>query len=310
MPDVTPVTEDERLAALKAVHDTVLRPVTAEFIRTIRSTEVATPFTGEGLIGLLTFPNSGTSWFMRITAWASGICNHTMYEKEVAKGKIVASRGAVLSPASNVRSPRSGDPSFVKSHVGFYGTADDIVHDLSDFEHYSRLWRRSLPPNCDRHVRLVRDPLDNLRARYHHYLKANPGVDPGDLVDFRTYFRGDLRRYLQWHAYCDDLATGVPVMTVRYEEILDPVTSAAAFGRAMRFAGHDIEDAAIAAVVATDPPKYVADPGVPVHLRHFDEEDIRWIAARIGEWTDLLNAIRRPGPVMHIRRLLRRRRSG
>jgi hypothetical protein len=297
---------DARLADLRAIHAEVFAPGADAFYATLRSNETVAPFDGEGLVGLLTFPNSGTSWFLRLSSRASGICNHTCYAKEVKNAPDRASRGAYAALHPGLRLPRLGEPSFVKSHVRFYGPVNNTIADVRDFDRFLRSWRSALPPNCDRHVRLVRDPLDNLRARYHHHLKTNTGAASADPAAFRLFFRADLRRYLHWHAFCDALASTTPVMTIRYETMLDPVTGVEAVGRAMRFAGHRTGDAEIRAIFDADPPKYVTDTGGPVHLRHFSEEDIRWAAAEMRDWLDVLRDIRSDGNrlVAQLRRLV------
>lgn len=289
--------EESRLAGLRQVYDEALAPVVEGFYATIRNNEEVAPFTGEGLVGLLTFPNSGTSWFLRLTARASGLYNHTSYEKESIKAKGEPSRGAFSLRTTAARFPEPGEPSFIKSHVHYYGQQRVVIDSARSLQRVAEIWHGALPPNCDRYLRLVRNPLDNLRARYHLHLKdmkrSEIEVDPEDRELFRAFFRPDLRRYLQWHAYCDTLAATMPVMRLHYEKFLDPATAVEAIGRAMRFAGYRIDAAAIEKTLAIDPPKYVADPGVPLHLRHFDETDIRWAAAEIAEWVSIYAEIRK-----------------
>jgi hypothetical protein len=281
---------------VREVHDTVLAPVVDAFFATIRSVETAPPFSGEGLVGLLTFPNSGTSWFLRLTARVSGIANHTCYEREARTVKGSPNRGVLSLLVPGQRLPGPGEPSFVKSHVRYYGPVDDVVENARDLAALARRWRNALPPGCDRHVRLVRNPLDNLRARYHLHLEQHADADPATVADFRTFFHADLRRYLQWHAYCDELAATMPVMTVRYEEMLDPARTGEVVGRAMRFAGYRVGEAEIRALASVDPAKYSVTSGVPVHLEHFDEDDIRWVAEEMRAWLNLLADIRRLPP--------------
>lgn len=291
MPEDVRASEETRLTEMREVYNSVLAPVVEEFYATIRANDAVGPFCGEGLVGLLTFPNSGTSWFLRLTARASGICNHTAYEKESVKTKGAPSRGAYSIHLPGARSPEPGEPSFIKSHVHYYGRQSVLVEGAGSLRRFAATWRGALPPGCDRHVRLVRNPLDNLRARYHLHLKdmarADIEADATDMEAFRAYFRTDLRRYLQWHAYCDELAATTPVLPVRYERFLDPKTAVEEIGRAMRFAGYTIGDDAIATALAKVPPKYVADPGMPIHLGRFAEADIRWVADAIREWLEV-----------------------
>jgi hypothetical protein len=300
------VPSEARLTTLRRVYDTELAPVVDEFYATIRSNETVGPFAGEGLVGLLTFPNSGTSWFLRLTARISGLYNHTAYEKESLKTKGEPSRGVHTLRFLKARPPEPGEPSFVKSHVRYYGGERFVVTGARDFAHHAKYWAASLPPNCDRHIRLVRNPLDNLRARYHLYLKSHAAAGATEPLDFRSYFRPDLRRYLQWHAYCDELAATMPIMTVHYENYLDPSTAVETLGRAMRFAGYDVDDERIAFVLTVERPKYDAEAGLPLHLAHFDEEDIRWVAAEITDWIAFHDRIRegRPGLTTRLRRLI------
>ena len=111
---------------------------------------------------------------MVLAPLASGdrILNHTAYEHESLRTKGGPSRGVFLLNAPNRSEPGEHEPSFVKSHVTFYGDepASTLLKGRRALE---RTWLDALPPGCGRHLRLLRNPLDNLRARYHLYLKKN-----------------------------------------------------------------------------------------------------------------------------------------
>ena len=96
-------------------HDCVL-----DFYGTIRSS-LRAGGGGGNLVGLLTYPNSGTSWFLQLCQIATGIRNHTAYEDEARKTNGGPSRGVYILNSTQERSPADHEPSLVKSHVSQYG---------------------------------------------------------------------------------------------------------------------------------------------------------------------------------------------
>ena len=301
---------EPRLARLEETYDTVLRPVVDAFYATVRSNGDVGPFAGEGLVGLLTFPNSGTSWFLELTARASRICNHTVYEHEARTVGGAPHRGVHSLRFPNAVLPGIDQPSFVKSHMRNYGTAKTRVAGRGGFQKALDRWLAAEPANCDRHVRLVRNPLDNMRARFHLHLKNHVDPAAADAEDFRAFFRADLRRYLEWHAYCDELAAAKPVLSLHYEDLLDPATAAETIGRAMAFAGYRMDDLDIGRALSVAPPSYSAANGRPVHLGHFDEDDLYWAAVEIGDWLVLHERIRKAGQGLAARLRQAVRREG
>ncbi len=236
------------------------------------------------LVGLLTYPNSGTSWFLQLAQTASGLRNHTVYAREAEKTGGGASRGVYMLNSPRERSPEAHEPSLVKSHVAYYGEEDVRGIAAWNFARHAQRWRRDLPAGCYCHIRLVRHPFDNLRARYHLHVKLGLEKKEGKAPDFSAFFRQDLRRYLLWHACCNRLAEDVPLLSVFYADLLDRKKSRDAFYRAMRFAAYPVTKESVARAYEIFPPIYAVNGGLPVHLSHYTEEDIYWMADELRKW--------------------------
>lgn len=270
---------DEALERLYREH---LEGLIADFYGTIRSRADMQPFPPGMLVGLLTFPNSGTSWFLRLAQAATGIQNHTAYEGESLKTSGRPSRGAYLLGSPTARPPAEGEPSLVKSHVDNYDENARGPHSALTLRRTARIWARSVPPACCRHIRLVRNPIDNLRARFHLYRKKNEGSKEPPLT-FRQYFRNDLPRYLWWHAYCNGVVDSQPLMSVYYHQLTNPQVAAPILFKALRFAGYDVGERDAQRALSSTPSIY-SHGNLPVHLAHYTEDDILWIAGEMKSW--------------------------
>jgi len=263
----------------------------------------------DNLIGLLTFPNSGTSWFLQLCQVATGIRNHTAYEHEAIKTNGGPSRGVYILNSRHERDPEEHDPSLVKSHVAEYGEEDVTRINFNDFDNLVSAWMELLPPNCGRHIRLVRNPFDNLRARYHLYLKLYSGHPEKSLLDFRQFYQQDLRRYLLWHAYCDRVADEYPVMSLQYSDLLDKEKAHGTILNALRFAGYDIELGDVERAYKTFSPIYSQNKHIPVHLEYYSESDIHWMERELEKWLKLYSKLSssKQAPLTILKRALRRK---
>ncbi len=237
-------------------------------------------------IGLLTFPNSGTSWFARVALVATGICRHTVYRSESMQP--LASRGVfALHRGSEARLPGPEEPVLVKSHVRFFASgrneqvADQGLAELADE------WQRSLPALTGA-VRLVRNPVDNIRARYHHYLKKHPSSQ--SLLSFPDFVSDDITNYLVWHTCCD-LSLGGSLLSLDYDELLRD--GGRSFLEALRYAGYQVEADDVDRALSAHPPKYQLAPpevssadvgSLPVHLDTYSVDDLEWLATRMEQW--------------------------
>ncbi len=246
---------------------------------------------GGELVGLLTFPNSGTSWFLNLARAATGISNHTAYEEESLRTGGWPSRGAYLLNTRNSRPPERGEPSLVKSHVAFYGEEDVSTISPRRLAREYEQWKRHLPPGCGCHVRLVRNPFDNIRARYHLYLKKAARAESSAIMPFHEYARADIVRYMRWHAFCNRLATEAPVLTLDYADLLDERSRMRGLRAALEFAGFSVSDEDLRRAFERFPAIYRRNGEFPVHLRYYREEDILFMARRMKEWLPVLESV-------------------
>ena len=262
-----------------------------DFYATVMNSSTNEPVSERGLVGLLTFPNSGTSWFLQLTQAATGILNHTAYEHESVKTKGRPSRGVFLLNAPNGRRPSDTEPSMVKSHVTHYSDDSPPVA-LTNLHRFRKEWQKNIPNNCSRHIRLLRNPFDNIRARYHLYLLNSSNSKDRELMEFHTFVRNDLRRYLLWHTLCNEVCNRYPLLTVRYANLLDPEKSKDTLFQALKFAGYDIGPDDVRRALLRFPSKYGEVDGIPVHLQHFTVNDIQWISRELRRWIGALDDAR------------------
>lgn len=284
-PDLTVM---DRIKQLEKSYLNKVQPLVQRYYASLSSNFVGIEPRQEELVGLLTYPNSGTSWFLKYARVATGIHIHTMYSQEAEQANGCENRGVFMlqtaNPAKSGRAPGPGEPAIVKSHVADYGEYPTGEIDLSNLDGLAENWARSLPPNAHRHIRLVRNPLDNLRARYHLYLKNHQDVPEDQVLPFRRYFKQDLKRYFLWHHHCNKLAETQPLLTVCYSDLLD--NTRFEFTRALQFAGHAVDPKQVQKAYRQWPPKYQETNNLPVHLLHYSENDIDWIANQIRKWLE------------------------
>lgn len=242
-------------------------------------------------IGLLTFPNSGTSWFARVALAATGVARHTVYPEE-ARHPVVSRGVYALHPGPAAALPGDDDPVLIKSHVRFFAgqrnerVAGRTVADLA------AEWRSHLPP-ADRSLRLVRNPVDNLRARYHHYRKKLSGEQTDGVPSFAEFMSDDVINYLVWHSCCNRTLTN-NLLTVDYDMLLSG--SVEQFTHALRYAGYAVEPSEVEQALLLHPPKYPVgraprsdgpDNFVPVHLKHYTAEDLQWLGTQLQHWLEV-----------------------
>ena len=244
-------------------------------------------------VGLLTFPNSGTSWFARVALAATGICRHTVYRDEAANP--LPSRGVfALHPGPHAALPTADDPVLVKSHVRFFASGENQEVSDTRLSEVAGRWQEGLPAGS-KAIRLVRNPVDNMRARYHHYLKKRDYTTEYDRrqpsLSFSEFLTSDITNYLVWHSCCD-LADGVSVLSLDYDELL--AGAAGPFLDALQFAGFQVAADDVERALTVHPPKYSAVPEsranefLPVHLDTYSLDDLEWMGLRLQQWVDEL----------------------
>ena len=246
-----------------------------------------TPKSNE-LVGLLTFPNSGTSWFLRFSSNVTGIHSHTVYDGEAERENGIKNRDVFMlrgNRLSSERPPNPDEPALVKSHVSLYDGYSTLDVDYNNFDSLIDEWMNHLPMNANRFIRLVRNPFDNLRARYHLYLNSYVDSSGKSKQSFRDWFKVDMRRYLIWHTCCNRLAKKSPLITINYADLLE--NTHFEFTRALQFAGFAVEPKQVERVYEKLPPKYKEVNQVPVHLKYYDEDDISWVADELQSWMSM-----------------------
>jgi len=259
-----------------------------KYYATLKSNFIGIDPRPDELVGLLTFPNSGTSWFLHFSRHATGIHSHTVYEKEAQRSNGLPNRDAfMLRPniQSNERPPNHDEPALVKSHVSAY---DEYWIDSLDFNRFDSLaqrWMQHLPLNVNRYIRLVRNPFDNLRARYHLYLHSHKHILAESRQSFRQWFKQDMFRYLVWHACCNKLAETRPLMTVHYSDLSD--NTRFEFFRALQFAHFNLNSIDIERAFKIHPPKYKEIGQIPTHLHYYNEDDIHWVSGELRTWLEM-----------------------
>ncbi len=275
---------------LEQFYEREARDVIQKFYETIKSNVVFAKNDPDSLVGLITYPNSGTSWFLQLTLAATRIENHTVYREETPEEAGQKNRGAYVLDTDIGHLPDADQPALVKSHVN----RDNDNYDAGSInsENFAKEtfdWITALPPNSKHFIRLIRNPFDNLRSRYHLYLKLNAGKPV--LLNFRQFFRADLRRYLIWHALCNQAAKAYPLMTVHYADFLRDDNEHVIFQQAMQFAGFDITPDDATRAYKRFPPRYEGRSSIPLHLAYYSESDIVWVAEEIRNWLEILPEI-------------------
>ena len=278
------VASAEELSELTSYYRESVHDVVERYFGTLESNfcERTMPF--ESLVGLITFPNSGTSWFLHMAREVTGIALFTVYWQESQDYGGRPSRGVFLLEEHGGREPTIEEPAIVKSHVDRFMYFDGAEVDVDNFREIAAHWALRLPPGSERFIRLVRNPFDNLRARYHLYVKQHRGSAGYEDLSFREFYRKDLKRYLLWHACCNQVARSQPLMTVMYGDLL--ANPRFEFRRAMEFAGYRVDPDLIGRALSQFRPKYIEREGVPTHLRYYTREDLEWISEKIREWTE------------------------
>lgn len=236
----------------------------------------------EDKVGLLTYPNSGTSWTLQLVRIASGIRIHTEYEGELKNSGGDPSRGVFAINNPNERMPEYHEPVLVKSHVSHYSYYDAATIRPGEFDLACQTWARNLSTSYARHVRLVRNPFDNIRARFHLYERNHRGNEGIADLSFSEFARQDLRRYLVWHACCNRIAQSKPLLTVLYGNEL--TNCRFELSRILNFCGFDTTFQDVERAVTQAPPKYVEENRVPSHLKHYTIDDIHWLANELESW--------------------------
>jgi len=132
------------------------------------------------LVWLMSFPNSGTSYTLRLVGSATGQPVATNYGKETSLAPVFddSPRGPFWLDESPV--PNEGRLILTKTHCGMYChscSATRTAREMNEFtaacgtnEDHSQ---PAYPPTrVKKGIHLIRDPFDNIVSRFHHEVKA------------------------------------------------------------------------------------------------------------------------------------------
>eukprot|EP00638_Chattonella_subsalsa_P016425 CAMPEP_0117852612 /NCGR_PEP_ID=MMETSP0949-20121206/23179_1 /TAXON_ID=44440 /ORGANISM="Chattonella subsalsa, Strain CCMP2191" /LENGTH=379 /DNA_ID=CAMNT_0005700815 /DNA_START=60 /DNA_END=1200 /DNA_ORIENTATION=- len=194
-------------------------------------------YIGYDIIGLATYPNSGTGWTLKVVRDATGI-QHDFLEMEINDhGQMVASLPTPKNKnqleestfPTRFRSAELQEPLFVYTHS---------VTATPAYASFSRI------------IRIVRNPIDNIWANWRWMNGESSGYYVGLALhrpntsfpsdQFEGFILRQLKVYFLWHCCIDQISKRLPVMTVSYEDMLsNPVET---FKKIIEYIGYDIPD--------------------------------------------------------------------
>jgi len=259
-------------------------------------------------VGFLTYPNSGTSWVIMLVSRLTKTAPFSVYAKEQRIAQEAHGLPVIELPTLNhgerelplYQISRQHDAIFSRASVGENETI--LVKDHGCFYSYSA---RCDTKDCQRQnclrkridsydgmVRLIRNPYDNMVARYHlgcwnHNKDCSvEGLEKRNGL-FIDYFKNDLTNYILEHCSFSQVAETMPSLTVVYENLLTiPLHEVK---RILRFMGRgDIPDEVIEKEIkAHGPDQAKVDAvinGVPEHLTEYSNEDIDFIESNTHQY--------------------------
>ena len=210
------------------------------------------------IVVLNTYPNSGTTWTKAVFEAAAYASEAVYREADVRTSYDTYYDG-------HVRFHGAHQPAFVKSHH----TAGGIVNWASRVVHYRR------------------DPIDNIFARFHFEVKvgkaspiahllehkrfeayindAHLALPPEVFAIWRDYALREAHIYVHWHCLSLIGYLDMPMLMVRYEDLLN--RPAPEFARIFDFVGANVSTTALLRALKANPPFHAQNLyGVPAYL--------------------------------------------
>lgn len=185
-------------------------------------------------ITLLTFPNSGTTWIRKLYELTTSVATEAVYPES----------DCVLTERHTCASLTG----VVKKMSTFYFQKDlvNALHLRRSDEATLIKTHRALSKNYTFHrkiVRLIRDPIDNVVSNWNYLNRVgwNKPYPKKPKLTFNRFARDQLRLYMRWHCRALRAAKHVPMLSLRYEDLIeDPVLN---MKKLLRFAGWKVDDA-------------------------------------------------------------------
>jgi len=248
-------------------------------------------------VGFLTFPNSGTSWVQQMLMWLTHNAETTIYQK--------------------------GEPSFIRPEVTDHGdhvlpifdanvhqvfiaptkpSDSIIVKDHGCWKDIGRNPKCAEEDGCheciqnrideyDAVIHLVRNPFDNIHARYHFGCwsrQSSPTCTEAELEQqygsWPDFLRDDVHGYAFEHCAVSKIERVLPSLTVVYEDLLlDPSTEV---NRMLHFMGRTtvprdfVNQVLEKHKLEPTPDKVVsASQNIAEHQKLFTEDDVKFISS-------------------------------
>jgi len=240
-----------------------------------------TPMPGiDKTIGFLSFPSSGTDWVQILIATITGVTPYTKDGEEMkAEIELDDDEDAVQTRMLHGREAHQKDTFLVKDYGCWSQHREAECSDNSCHKCVKKLKK-----DYDGIIHLVRNPFDNMYARYNDGC-WDPSLDCSNEAlkarngPWHKFVRMDVPIYAFSHCSFSEVSHELPSLTVVYEDILeDPVPQ---LQRILAFMGETgISDYEIQQAIDELPPsqdKVIHVDGIPEYWDKFSDEDVQYI---------------------------------
>jgi hypothetical protein len=245
---------------------------------------------------LATFPNSGTTFTQQLLAQLYG-STFTTYEKSECGG--CPPYGHVLRRKSRKSKHEEwanySRPVIAKTHLDCWMAAKPSRHNMDQHGGAGQTCADSFMHIFLFHkltfaVRIVRNPLDNVVARFHFQKPWRTRENKTEMKKFRQQHSPlMLESFMNWHSSFDQMARqfNIPTFTFLYEDLVErPESTMLAL---MHWLGHThLESADIANAVGTIPVKHgrkVSKTHCPVYWEWYTAEEVEMFTQALEQYS-------------------------